>query len=50
MGEGTSTGSYQNLETYRETPYRFINFAIYVLAALVNSLPAQTFSSINTLV
>lgn len=50
MGEGSQRGSYQNLDTYRETPYRYANFFIYVLAALVNSLPAQTFSSINTLV
>ena len=27
-----------------------MNFGIYMLAALVNSLPTQTFSSINTLV
>lgn len=31
-------------------PYRWVNFAVYILAALVNSLPTQTFSSINTLV
>lgn len=35
---------------YKESSYRFINFGIYCLAALVNSLPAQTFSSINSLV
>jgi len=33
---------------YKEVPYRFINLAIYVMAALVNSLPVHTFSSINT--
>jgi hypothetical protein len=33
---------------YKEVPYRFVNLIIYVIAALVNSLPVHTFSSINT--
>jgi hypothetical protein len=33
---------------YKEVPYRFINLFIYIIAALVNSLPVHTFSSINT--
>lgn len=36
--------------TYKESRYRWVNFAVYMLAAIVNSLPTQTFSSINTIV
>ena len=37
-------------ERYGEVGYRFVNLVVYLLAALVNSLPTSTFSSINTLV
>jgi hypothetical protein len=33
---------------YREVPYRFVNLLVYILAALANSLPVHTFSSINS--
>jgi fucose permease len=33
---------------YREVPYRILNLVVYLLAALVNSLPVHTFSSINS--
>lgn len=36
--------------TYHEVKYRWVVFGIYVIGALVNSLPAQAFSSINSLV
>lgn len=35
---------------YQESSYRYVNLAIYILAALVNSLPSQIFASINNLV
>lgn len=35
---------------YQLSPYRYINLLIYLATALGNSLPAQTFSSINSLV
>lgn len=47
MSEGSH---YMALSSYRESRYRYVNLSIYVLTALVNSLPAQTFSSINSLV
>lgn len=40
---------YQNPK-YQLSSYRYINLVIYLLVALVNSLPAQTFSSMNSLV
>ena len=33
---------------YKQLPYRFVNVIVYILAALVNSLPVHTFSSINS--
>lgn len=32
---------------YPQDPYRFVIIAVYIAAALVNSLPVHTFSSIN---
>ena len=36
--------------TYQEVGYRWVVLAVYIVGALVNSLPTQTFSSINSLV
>lgn len=44
------TNSSVSKKDYRESSYRFINLGIYLLAALANSIPAQTFSSINSYV
>lgn len=35
---------------YSEVRYRWVVFTVYIMGALVNSLPTQTFSSINSLV
>ena len=37
-------------KSYEESSYRYVNLGVYLLAALANSIPAQTFSSINSLV
>jgi fucose permease len=31
-------------------PYRYINWALYVLAALINSIPTQAFSGVSPII
>lgn len=40
----------QEQSEYKLSPYRHVNLVVFLLAASVNSLPGQTFSSINSLV
>ena len=33
---------------YQETPYRYTIIAVYLLASLVNQIPANTFSAMTS--
>ena len=37
-------------QKYPLSKYRIVIFILYILAALVNSLPVHTFSSINVII
>ena len=40
----------QSSSSYTLSPYRYVNLLLFLLAAAVNSLPVQTFASINSLI
>ena len=42
------TNQQQDNQGYQLSRYRYINLAVFMFAALVNSLAANTFSSINS--